>query len=67
MDERGYLYLMSENGGGDINHPELWVYAPVPEPQSIAMLLVGLGVLGTLVRRRIRQAQAAGAAAALLP
>ena len=67
MDDRGYLYLVSENGGGDINHPELWVFAPVPEPQSIAMLLVGLGVIGTLVRRRIRQAQAAGAAAALLP
>lgn len=56
MDDRGYLYLVSENGGGDINHPELWVYAPVPEPQSIAMLLVGLGVIGTLVRRRVRQA-----------
>ena len=27
MDEDGFLYLVNENGGGDINHPELWVYA----------------------------------------
>ncbi|WP_017655606.1 SdiA-regulated domain-containing protein [Fortiea contorta] len=28
MDKNGYLYVVSENGGGDINHPQLWVYAP---------------------------------------
>ncbi|AFY32946.1 SdiA-regulated domain-containing protein [Calothrix sp. PCC 7507] len=28
MDNNGYLYVTSENGGGDINHPQLWVYAP---------------------------------------
>ncbi len=56
MDDRGYLYLVSENGGGDINHPELWVYAPVPEPQGIAMLLAGLGVVGAITRRRVRRA-----------
>jgi uncharacterized protein YjiK len=27
MDFNGILYLVSENGGGDINHPQLWVYA----------------------------------------
>lgn len=27
MDSDGYLYVVSENGGGDINHPQLWVYA----------------------------------------
>ncbi|MFN6096202.1 MAG: SdiA-regulated domain-containing protein [Dolichospermum sp.] len=28
MDNDGYLYVVSENGGGDIDHPQLWVYAP---------------------------------------
>jgi uncharacterized protein YjiK len=28
VDKNGILYVVSENGGGDINHPELWVYAP---------------------------------------
>ena len=29
--------------------------APVPEPESYAMLLLGLGVVGTMARRRARQ------------
>lgn len=28
MDRDGVLYVVSENGGGDIDHPQLWVYAP---------------------------------------
>lgn len=28
MDRSGKLYVVNENGGGDINHPQLWVYAP---------------------------------------
>lgn len=28
MDADGYLYVVSENGGGDFDHPQLWVYAP---------------------------------------
>ncbi|MBN8642627.1 MAG: SdiA-regulated domain-containing protein [Flavobacteriales bacterium] len=28
MDFDGNIYIVSENGGGDINHPQLWVYAP---------------------------------------
>jgi uncharacterized protein YjiK len=27
MDNDGVLYVVNENGGGDANHPELWVYA----------------------------------------
>jgi uncharacterized protein YjiK len=27
MDTDGILYIVSENGGGDVNHPQLWVYA----------------------------------------
>lgn len=28
MDRDGILYVVSENGGGDFDHPQLWVYAP---------------------------------------
>ena len=28
MDRDGKLYIVSENGGGDIDHPQLWIYAP---------------------------------------
>ncbi len=28
MDNEGNLYVVSENGGGDFDHPQLWVYAP---------------------------------------
>ncbi len=28
MDRDGNIYVTSENGGGDINRPQLWVYAP---------------------------------------
>jgi len=28
MDRDGVLYLVCENGGGDSNHPQLWVYKP---------------------------------------
>jgi uncharacterized protein YjiK len=28
LDNDGVLYVASENGGGDIDHPQLWVYKP---------------------------------------
>src|SRR5262249_11154322 len=28
MDSNGILYVVNENGGGDTDHPQLWVYAP---------------------------------------
>jgi uncharacterized protein YjiK len=28
MDREGRIYVVSENGGGDIDHPQLWVYEP---------------------------------------
>jgi uncharacterized protein YjiK len=50
MDDRGYLYIVNENGGGGIDFPELWVYAPVPAPASLG--LMGLSALGAFARRR---------------
>ena len=34
IDKDGILYVTSENGGGDINHPQLWVYAPSTVPNQ---------------------------------
>ena len=52
MDDLGNLYIVAENGGGDINHPQLFVYTPsaVPEPTSLALLLAGLALVAGLSR-----------------
>jgi hypothetical protein len=34
MDRYGNLYTVSENGGGDSDHPQLWVYAPSTAPNQ---------------------------------
>jgi uncharacterized protein YjiK/phosphodiesterase/alkaline phosphatase D-like protein len=34
IDKDGILYVVSENGGGDIDHPQLWVYAPSTVPST---------------------------------
>ncbi len=34
MDRDGFLYVVSENGGGDFDHPQLWVYAPSTAPNA---------------------------------
>jgi len=57
MDTDGNLYVLSENGGGDIDHPQLWVYSsvsPVPEPSAYAVV-VGLGALAFGIFRRVRK------------
>lgn len=51
MDDNGFLYLVSENGGGDIDHPQLWVYSPVPEPGAGGLVLAGIGLLSGIRRR----------------
>ncbi|MCW1430761.1 SdiA-regulated domain-containing protein [Novosphingobium sp. JCM 18896] len=41
MDKQGNLYVVSENGGGDASHPQLWVYqtssVPNAAPTAIAL------------------------------
>ncbi len=34
MDGNGVLYVVNENGGGDTDHPQLWVYAPSLVPNQ---------------------------------
>jgi uncharacterized protein YjiK len=34
MDRAGNLYIVNENGGGNINFPQLWVYAPSSVPNA---------------------------------
>ncbi len=34
MDDDGTIYTVSEDGGGDFNHPQLWVYKPTNAPDQ---------------------------------
>src|ERR1700742_1404714 len=34
LDDDGNLYVVNEQGGGDANHPQLWVYAPSTAPDQ---------------------------------
>jgi VCBS repeat-containing protein len=42
MDADGFIYVVSENGGGDADHPQLWVFAPAntanEAPTAIGLL-----------------------------
>lgn len=53
VDNLGNLYLVAEDSG--TGNSRLFVLAaPVPEPETYAMLLAGLGLLGGAVTRRRR-------------
>jgi uncharacterized protein YjiK len=40
MDFHGILYVVSENGGGDVQRPQLWVYAPSSTPNQAPTAVV---------------------------
>lgn len=61
VDEKGTIYLVAEQlqGAGaslDAKSQLIVLTAPVPEPETYAMLLAGLGLLGFIARRKGRQA-----------
>ena len=48
MDGDGYLYVVSENGGGDFDHPQLWVYAPSSVPNQAPTALALTNQINTI-------------------
>lgn len=57
IDERGTIYLLAEQdqlSGAPANAKSQLIVltAPVPEPETYAMLLAGLGLMGAVARRR---------------
>lgn len=40
------------NGGVAVDEVQVYGVAPIPEPETYAMLLAGLGIMGTVARRR---------------
>ncbi len=58
----GTIFLkaqLSNYGDGGVASYGLLDIAPVPEPESFAMLLAGLGVMGAIARRRRQKVSAA--------
>ena len=71
IDAAGNIYIVEDRNGGvdddiwfafvNVQHPGsgvdrmIQITAAVPEPETYAMLLAGLGLIGTIVRRRRRK------------
>jgi uncharacterized protein YjiK len=52
VDNDGVIYLVGESGGPSGASALLVLTAPVPEPESYAMMLAGLAAVGAFARRR---------------
>lgn len=57
IDDKGTIYLVAEQlqGAGaplDARSQLIVLTAPVPEPETYAMMLAGLGLIGSVLRRR---------------
>lgn len=48
MDRAGNIYIVSENGGGDFDHPQLWVFAPSPVPNQAPTAIALANVVSAL-------------------
>ena len=58
MDDRGYIYVVNDNGDFGTNQTasQLYIYAPIPEPAEYAIFAAGMGWVGLIARRRRRAA-----------
>lgn len=52
VDNDGVIYLVAESGGPSGASALLVLTAPVPEPETYAMMLAGLAAVGAFARRR---------------
>jgi uncharacterized protein YjiK len=48
MDDDGLLYIVSENGGGGFDFPQLWVYAPSSVPNQAPTAIALTNQIATL-------------------
>ena len=46
------VYVSVLAASGDVGNPGQFILAAVPEPETYAMLLAGLGIIGAIARRR---------------
>jgi predicted extracellular nuclease len=53
------VYGSTAANTGDVGNPGLFTLAPVPEPETYALMLAGLGLIGAIARRRPSGAGAA--------
>jgi hypothetical protein len=49
MDHVGRLYVVSENGGGDFDHPQLWVYAPSTASNTAPVAVILTNTVNSIV------------------
>lgn len=52
LSATGDIYGSYASLNGDVGNPGAFIFAPVPEPETYALMLAGLALVGTLARRR---------------
>ena len=53
MDNSGNIYIVNENGGGDIDHPQLWVYAPSSQSNQAPTALTLTNTVPAIIENSI--------------
>jgi predicted extracellular nuclease len=52
LSAAGDVYGSYASLNGDVGNPGSFIFAPVPEPETYALMLAGLGLVAALARRR---------------